>query len=185
MTERLIEEWIPDVKTAGLMNVVGLVATIASIVGFASLYSAVNPGTHSFEISTRELGLLLGMLLFVFVFMVVHELIHGFALRTLGHKPKYGATMVGGVMPAFYCTSPGARLGKGAFVYVALLPGIVLAILPAVYIIAQLPLSGWLVVPAGVLLGGAVGDWFMTVKALRAPKGALVEDIRDGIRIWG
>lgn len=105
MAEHLLEEWIPDAKTAALLNLVGLVATVAAIVGFAALYSAVNPGIHSFEISWRGLILLLVMLLVILVLMVVHEMIHGFALRTLGHKPTFGATMIGGATPAFYCTS--------------------------------------------------------------------------------
>lgn len=184
MTTELIEEWAPDTKIATLMNIAGLVVTLGAIFGFAALYSIVNPGVHSFEISARELGLLAGSVLLVVILMVVHELLHGFALRTLGEKPRYGVTMVGGVMPAFYCTAPGARLSKTGFTYVALLPGIVLAILPALYILAGLPLAGWLVVPAGVLFGGAIGDWFMTYKALRAPQGSRIEDVKDGLRIW-
>lgn len=184
MATELIEEWIPDTKTAMLMNVGGIISTFGAILGFATLYSVAHPGPHTIEFSARELGLILSSVFLILFLMVVHELLHGFALRTLGHKPKYGATMVGGVMPAFYCTAPGARLRKAGFTYVALLPGVVLAIVPAAYILAGLPLAGWLVVPAGVLLGGAIGDWFMTYKALRAPKFAQIEDMKDGLRIW-
>ncbi|MEJ5927758.1 DUF3267 domain-containing protein [Corynebacterium sp. H128] len=171
----MIKEWAPDKTTTVWMNVVGLGTTIAGLVGFATLYAAVNSGTVAFAISARELVLILAI--------VVHELLHGFALRTLGAKPKYGATMVGGAMPAFYCTSPGVLLSKKAFTYVALLPGIVLAVMPALWIIFHGPFAGWLVVPAAMLLGGTVGDWFMTVVALRAPRGALIEDNKEGLRI--
>lgn len=179
----MIEEWTPDKSTTVWMNVVGLGTTIAGLVGFATLYAAVNSGTYSFVISARELVLILLMFLVFALLIVVHELLHGFALRTLGAKPKYGATMVGGMMPAFYCTSPGALLSKKAFTYVALLPGIVLVVVPALWITFHGPFAVLLVVPAAMLLGGAVGDWFMTAAALRAPRGALIEDNKEGLRI--
>lgn len=179
-----MQEWTPDKKTSARMAIIGNALTILALIGFGTLYALRNPDGASFVISVSGLWKVLVVIVLVMVGVVVHELLHGLALRTLGHKPKYGATMVGGVTPAFYCTSVGAKLSKTAFTYVALLPGILLLILPIVWILAGWPFAGWIIIPAGMLFGGAIGDVFMTLRALRAPRGAFIEDNKEGLRIW-
>lgn len=176
-------EWIPDKRTAVVMNIVGLVLTAVSLAGFMSLYAMNRP--EGAEGTLEFVDMIVGLVVVVVLTLaltIVHELLHGFALKTLGFRAKYGTLMVGKVVPAFYCTAPGAIISKAAFVYVALLPGIVLAIIPAVWIAANWPGAGWLVLPSAFLFGGAVGDFFMTTLALRTPKGTKVEDLRDGVR---
>lgn len=183
MENREVIEWVPDRRTAWWMNIVGLILTIGGTVGYAALFLWTQSGYMAVELGVAELFGMLAMSVGIFALAWIHELLHGFALRTLGFKPKYGALMIGGIIPAFYCTSLGAVMSRGAFVYVALLPGIVLGVVPIVWILAQWPGSGWLVIPAGLLLGGAVGDIFLTIRVLTAPRGTRVEDIRDGVRL--
>jgi uncharacterized membrane protein YdcZ (DUF606 family) len=64
---------------------------------------------------------------------------------------------------------------------IALAPTVVIS---GVLIAALLsPIAGWFVLPFAVHLGGCIGDWFLTARALRAPKGSLVEDMKDGLII--
>lgn len=182
-----VREWTPGKSAALWMNLAGLLLTGLALVGFALLYAVThpNPGGAGFSITFRT-GELVGLVLMVLgivVGTVIHELLHGVGIRTLGGRPRYGAKLVSGVMPVFYTTCPGLKLSKRAFTYVALLPGIVLALLPALWI-AFGPGGGWLVVPAGFLLGGAIGDIVMTFVAWRTPKGTLVEDMAEGMRFF-
>lgn len=179
-----IIEWVPGKGLGILMNLLGLVLTLLALTGYAIIYSFHHPEPVSFIIGLKELGTVLLTVLIVVVCMVVHELIHGLALKTLGYQPKYGATLVGGVLPALYCTAPGVVMSKLHFTYIALLPGVVLALVPAVWIGLDLPAAGWFIAPAGILLGGAIGDVFMTIRALNSPAGTKVEDMREGLRLY-
>src|SRR5690606_317700 len=97
----------------------------------------------------------------VLVLMILHEGVHGIAIAAFGGKPEYGAIMIGKVMPALYCTSPGTRFTRAQFIVIALAPAVVIGLGTAVAI-AALP-AGWLVVPAAMHLGGCVGDFAMTI----------------------
>lgn len=177
-------DWTPSKLLSTLIGVASLVLTVVAIAAYAALHAMRFPGSHSFSIDARHLWQLITLAVGIMALTMVHELLHGLALRTLGHTARYGATLVGGVVPALYCTSPGARMSRTAFSYVALLPGIVLAVVPAVWILAGWPGGGWWVVPAGMLLGGAIGDCAMTARAWRSPRGTRVEDMRDGLRLY-
>ncbi|WJZ01538.1 hypothetical protein CFREI_01150 [Corynebacterium freiburgense] len=183
MDERSVCEWVPDRRMAFWMNLVGLVLTIAAFFGLMFLYSMNRAQGVSLVFDPVQLVLSV-VILFVLslALVIVHELLHGFAIRTLGHKPKYGALMLGKVLPAFYCTAPGAIFSKAGFIYIALLPAIVLTILPALWIVVDFPGSGWLVLPASFVFGGAIGDFFLVGRTLRTPAGTRVEDLRDGVR---
>ena len=43
-------------------------------------------------------------------------------MRALGARPEYGVGVIGNVMPYLYCTAPGYRFRKSAYVSVALAP---------------------------------------------------------------
>lgn len=180
-----IVEWSPDRKSAIILNVAGLLLTVAGGHAFAALWALVHlaPGeAMTFAVGEHNLLGFLATVVAIVLLMGIHEFLHGLALRTLGHRPTYGFVMLGKVMPALFTTAPGVRLSRAAFTFVALLPMVVLALVPALWIVAG-PGGGWLVVPAAVLLGGCVGDLALTWQAWRSPRGTAVEDMKDGLRL--
>lgn len=114
----------------------------------------------------------LSLIVLMIVYMVLHELVHGIAMKICGtQKIKYGFTG----LYAFAGSSD--YYGKKAYIFIALAPvvlwGIVLAIINplvsvewfwVVYIIQMINVSG------------AAGDLFVTVRFCRLPKDILVRD---------
>jgi hypothetical protein len=87
--------------------------------------------------------------------------------------------MASKVLPYFYCTSPGQRFSVTRYVVVALAPTVVINAMLIAGLLSGL--GGWFVLPFAVHIGGCIGDWFLTVRALRAPRGSLIEDMKDGL----
>ena len=50
--------------------------------------------------------------------------------------------------------------------------------------VCMLPFGGYLVLPLAIHLSGCLGDATIAWHTLRAPAGALCEDMRDGCRFW-
>lgn len=178
-----VVDWTPGRGTGLALTTASVVLTVLATAGYVMLWAStegVADGTVT--VGFDNLVPLVGLVLAIAVSAVVHEGLHGLALLTLGHRPRFGATLVGGVLPALYCTST-AVLSRRAFTYVALLPGVVLALAPALWIVARLPYAGWTVLPAAAMFGGAVGDVAMTARAWRTPAGTRVEDRKDGLRL--
>jgi hypothetical protein len=113
--------------------------------------------------------------------MVAHEGLHGLAFRGFGGTPAYGTTMVGGVLPAFYCACPGTRFTRRQFTVVLLAPFVVLTLVClAAMLIGRW--SSWLVVPAAFHLSGCIGDFAMVAMVARQPRGTTIEDLPNGVR---
>ena len=117
-----------------------------------------------------------------FVLMVVHELVHGLALLTLGHRPTFGLARVDRVVVGLTTTAPGVRMSRRAFDYVALAP-LVLLTSATLSWAAYGPMGGAAVVPGAIHLGGCVGDLALVARASRTPQGSLIEDRQTGLRI--
>lgn len=126
------------------------------------------------------IALVAGYLAFV-VALVAHEGIHDLAIVAYGGRPTFGAGIAGKILPYFYCTAAAQRFSVARYVVVALAPTIVIN----GALIAGLcsPVAGWFVLPFAVHIAGCIGDWFLTFRALRAPRGSLVEDMKDGLII--
>lgn len=181
-----VRDITPSRATALALNLLGVTMTIAAGIGLAILYALTHvprdQDTVVFTVGVEDLWGVLGMVVAILLGIVVHELLHGLALKTLGFRPTYGFILMGNALPAMFTTSKGAIMSKRAFAWVALLPGVLLAIVGAWWV-AFGPFAGWAVVPAAILFGGACGDLWLTWQALRAPRGSRIEDIKDGIRI--
>lgn len=174
-----VRDWEPDGPVLVKMNVAGIVVLVASLVGYGAIWAAA---TGASEATFGGWDLLIAVVA-TFAMMVVHEGVHGVAVAVFGGKPVFGATMVGQVMPAYYCTSIGTRFTKTQFLAIALAPAVVLGVGAALAIVA-LPSSGWIVVPAAFHLGGCVGDFAMALIVARLPAGTLVEDRKSGMRLY-
>jgi hypothetical protein len=64
--------------------------------------------------------------------------------------------------------------------------GVVIAVGIIVVLVAGLlsSIAGWVVLPFAVHIAGCIGDWFLIAVALRAPRGSLVEDMKDGLVVY-
>ena len=114
--------------------------------------------------------------------IVLHELLHGLAMRIGGARPQYG------VLPAhlmFYATAPGYAFRRNACLMVELAPLVVLSFLA---ILGMFILQGTIWVPlltvcAAMNVGGAAADLWMISKILRYSTTSYIVDERDGFRV--
>lgn len=173
------EDWQPTRTVVLAWNVLGVTLSLTGIVLFAAIYAL----THGGEASARvgPLVLLISMAIFVLL-LVVHEWIHGLAMRWYGARPEYGVGLYKNVMPYLSCTSPGHGFTRGQFAAVSVAPLVVISLVGALWV-AFVPFGGWLAVPVGAHLGGCIGDiWFLGIMA-RLPRGTILEDLVTGVRI--
>ena len=141
---------------------------IVLVAGYLALAVAFRgqDGTIVFDVISLAVAVLL-----VVVAAVAHEGVHGLAILAYGGRPTFGAGMASKVLPYLYCTAAGQQFSVGRYVVVALAPTVINGALIAGLLS---PNAGWFVLPFAVHIGGCIGDWFLTVRALRAPRGSLV-----------
>jgi len=174
-------EWEPGGSTITWLNLGGLALLAIGLVGYVAVWTG---GSDDGDVTLSGGQVLAGIAVTVLLslaLMAAHEGIHGLTVRRFGGTPRYGATMVGKVLPAFYCTSPGTRFSRIQFLLVALAPAAILTPACAVAI-ALFPFGGWLVLPAAMTFAGAIGDIAMAIIVARQPPGTLVEDLKSGMR---
>lgn len=120
------------------------------------------------------------LLVLMIVYMVLHELVHGAAMKLCGTKKvSYGFTG----LYAFAGSSD--YYDKRSYIFIALAPvvlwGLVIAVINP-FVSAQ---WFWVVYMIQVVnLSGAAGDLFVTVKFSRFPKDILVKDHGVGMKVY-
>ncbi len=121
---------------------------------------------------------LFGWLLAAIVTTVaLHEGTHGAVAVLLGHKPLFGLKP-----PLVYITFTG-KIPRNHFILVALAPFVVLDLLIGLlYAYSALKLFSDFSLTINTI--GAVGDVWIVLKLLGAPKRALVQDTKTGIEVW-
>ena len=160
-----------DKKMALLVNAMAVIIAILmavpmnSFVPISSLFS-MEDGFGSYFLR------FFALILLIIAYMVVHELIHGVAMKICGtQKIKYGFTG----MYAFAGSDD--YYGKGAYIFIALAPVVLLGIVLAA-VIPFVP-DEWFWVFYFIQItniSGAAGDFFVTVKFAGFPKDILVKD---------
>lgn len=112
----------------------------------------------------------------------LHELLHGLAIRWMGHRPRYGMRLDMGVL---YATADDACFPRNQFIVIALAP---LMVITLVGMGLMLVLSDAVAYYIGLMIvlnaSGAVGDLWMTWEVLRYPAHALIRDEADRIRVY-
>ena len=126
--------------------------------------------------SLRFLTLIIAMVAYI----VLHELIHGVAMKICGTKKvKYGFTGL------YAFAGSEDYYGKGAYIFIALAPvvlwGVVLAVL------CPLLPAEWFWVAYIIQISnvsGAMGDAYVTLKFSRFPSDILVRDYGVGMKVY-
>lgn len=162
-----------------LVNVIAVIIAVAMVVPAAF----VVPISALFDMS-RGLGnyaIRFGALLVLMVvYMVLHELVHGAAMKICGTKKiKYGFTG----MYAF--AGSDEYYDKRGYIFIALAPVILWGAVLAV-VNCLVPTEWfWVVYLLQVMnISGAAGDLYVTVKFLPLPKDILVKDYGVGMTVY-
>lgn len=177
-----IEDWTLTERTLRLWTIASVVLSLLGVVAYTLVYAVGQDRSVAF--SSRGWALLAAVLVTTALTLplyVVHEWIHGLAMRRFGVRPRYGWGQVGGLPGYLYCTAAGARFSRRQYVAIALAPALLVSAL-GVLAIVVLPWGGWLVVPLAFHFGGCAGDFWAVALILRRPRGTRIEDRESGVR---
>ncbi|MCL4561998.1 MAG: DUF3267 domain-containing protein [Chloroflexi bacterium] len=179
---RQVLHWTMKDKPAQVIWLQILAIMVFILLGLAFSSLAIHlgklPETVKFglpEIGTTLAGIMATILL--------HELVHGLAMRLCGARPQYGLLWK---QLMFYATSPGYGFRRNSYLLVALAPLVGLSCL-AVLGMFLLRGTNWvalLALCATINGSGACGDMWLGSIVLRYPKSAYVVDEKDGIRVF-
>lgn len=168
-----------DKKAALLVNVIGVI--IMLVMGVPMHF--VVPVTKLFDMSAGLGAYFLrfgAMLVLTLGYLVLHELVHGAAMKLCGTKKvKYGFTG----MYAFAGSED--YYSKKPYIFIALAPvvlwGVVLAVINP-FVPEQ---WFWVVYFIQIFnISGAAGDFFVTAKFSRMPKDILIHDSGVGMTVY-
>ena len=152
---------------------VALVVPMCVVVPISSLFSMEN-GLRDYTLRFASI------LVLMVVYMVLHELIHGAAMKMCGTKRvKYGFT-------GLYAFAGSADYyDKKSYIFIALAPVVLWGVVLAV-VNCFVPYEWfWVVYMIQVInLSGAAGDLFVTVKFSRLPSDILVQDYGVGMKVY-
>lgn len=162
------------------LNVAGLALLLVMIGVFMAWGRLWHPSGLNGDLN---LGQMVLALVSVVLVMVLHELVHGLALKAYGARPKYGVLWQ---QMMFYATAPNHAFRRNAYLVIALAPLVGISVLG--FLLLMLPLPGWLLwliaLCAAVNVGGAVGDMALVRVALGYPARAYIVDEQDGLRVF-
>jgi hypothetical protein len=175
-----VVEWRPGRSEAMTWNVVAIVVMALGLPLFAlpSILRA-GPTGGSFRIALADVLLVVAI---TALLVGAHEAIHGLVMLASGALPRFGGTLVGGIMPAVYATTEGHLFTRGQYLTIAAAPAVAISLLG--FWACFGPWGGYLIVPLAFHLGGCVGDGFAAWRVLHEPPGTQCEDLRDGIRFY-
>ena len=160
-----------DKKKALLINALSLLITAVLIIPVAF----IKPFDALYDMSRGQDAYFLRfavMLVACIVYLVLHELVHGIAMKLCGTKKvRYGATGL------YAYAGSDDYYGKKAYVFIALAPVVLWGIVLAVVCCLVPDEWFWVVYLVQITnLSGAAGDLFVTVRFSRMPSDILVRD---------
>ncbi len=118
--------------------------------------------------------------------VIIHESLHGLFFWLYGRSAQFGCKLWTKIGPVFFATSRGNRFTRWQYVQISLAPQLLtLGCLLAVTCF-HLPAVLWfcLLAVAAQNLSGGTFDGYAIVRVLRLPKGAMVEDVKDGWKVY-
>lgn len=168
-----------DKKMALLVNI--LAAVIAVLLAVPMHFVVPIHTLFSMETGLQDYMLrFAAMIVLVILYIVLHELVHGIAMKLCGTKKvKYGFTGLYAFAGSedFY--------DKTSYIFIALAPvvlwGIVLAVINPFVPVAWF----WVVYYIQIInLSGAAGDLFVTTKFSRFPGDIFIQDHGVGMKVY-
>lgn len=168
-----------DKRTAIIVNLLAL--AIAAVMAVSMNFFV--PVTSVFDMSggiVRYFLRLAALIVLMVLYMVLHELVHGIAMKLCGTKRvKYGFTGL------YAFAGSEDYYDKKSYIFIALAP-IVLwgTVLAAVNFFVPTEWF-WIVYMIQLInISGAAGDLFAAVKFSRMPKGILIQDSGVSMRVF-
>ena len=168
-----------DKRTAIIVNLLAL--AIAAVMAVSMNFFV--PVTSFFDMSggiVRYFLRLAALIVLMVLYMVLHELVHGIAMKLCGTKRvKYGFTGL------YAFAGSEAYYDKKSYIFIALAP-IVLwgTVLAAVNFFVPTEWF-WIVYMIQLInISGAAGDLFAAVKFSRMPKNILIQDSGVSMRVF-
>ncbi len=168
-----------DKKTALWVNLLAIAIAVVLIVPMCFLVPIST--LFSMESGMSAYFLRFGVLLIlIFLYMVLHELVHGIAMKMCGTKKvKYGFTGL------YAFAGSEDYYDKKSYIFIALAPvvlwGVVLAVINP-FVSAE---WFWVVYMIQIMnLSGAAGDFLVTVKFSRLPADVLIQDYGVGMKVY-
>ncbi len=173
-------------STLLLLNLSGLGLALISAWFFITLASFLRPEAQDqvfvfrFEGLQSLLSFLLLMLTLAFT-LILHEAVHGL-----------GFWLLAGVKPQFafrgtyaYAAAPGWYIPAEIYFWIGIAPLLILSLLAAA-LMAVVPVSAltYVILAAVMNFSGAVGDIWVAIQLLRAPRGSLALDQGDDITLF-
>jgi len=168
-----------DKKTAILVN---LLAVLIAVLLIVPMHFVIPIFTlFSFEAGIHNYYLrMLALIVLTVVYMVLHELVHGVAMKICGTKKvKYGFTG----LYAFAGSTD--YYDKKSYIFIALAPVVLWGVVLAVINLFVPSEWFWVVYFIQVTnLSGAAGDLFVTVRFSSLPNDILVQDCGVGMTVF-
>ncbi|MBE6813400.1 MAG: DUF3267 domain-containing protein [Ruminococcaceae bacterium] len=165
-----------DKKKALLVNGIALAISVIMVIPM----HFVVPITTLFDISKGYIFKMLTLVLLLVVYMILHELVHGVAMKLCGTKKvKYGFTGLYAFAGSedFYPKKP--------YIFIALAPVVLWGIVLAVVNILVPTEWFWIIYILQIMnLSGAAGDFFVTIKFSQFPDDILVKDHGVGMVVY-
>lgn len=171
-----------------LLNILGIPWFIFCAVFFiyvasrSGAFGAGNNSGGSGQITITITNLLLALVILIattFAVLVLHELVHGlfFWLFTRS-RPRFG------FKGAYaYAAAPGWYIPRPQFLIVGLAPLVLISLVGLLILSVTAPPVSLVFLVALILNAtGAIGDLYMVVRLLFAPRDLLIEDEGEGIR---
>ena len=168
-----------DKKMMLLVNGIALLITVAMIIPAA--ISVPFSATFSFGSSPLMLAIrFICLFAGIVAYMVLHELIHGVAMKICGTKKiKYGFT------GAYAFAGSEDYYGKAGYIFIALSPVVIFTIVFA-FLCHILPREWFWVAYAWQIsnISGAAGDYFVTLRFIPMPRDILIKDAGVSMRVY-
>lgn len=142
-------------------------------------------GTSEGSVTMTAVSDLLILLLGVAAVLVLHEAVHGMLFRVFGGRVRFGARLLGRVMPVLYATSD-VRMPRNRYLVVCLGPLVIISLgLLVVGILADGDGTALLaLLLMAVNTGGSLGDMMMAHKLRQHDHRTLFQDREDGFLWW-
>lgn len=163
-----------------ILNAAGLFLFIFFGIFFLGLAVRLGKLPAMFSLEPGELGV---MIIALCLTLLLHELMHGLAMRIFGARPRYGVLWK---QLMFYATAPGYAFPRRRYLIIALAPFALIS-LGVVLGMWLLKGTGWVALLAlcgAVNAAGAVGDLWITMMVLRYAAHAYIVDEQDGVRVF-